>query len=95
MAGKQGRGARARAKQRRLQQRRAIKAANKAKYAKWRDDGMNRKNKSKRAGKKRRSPLKGTHPFYPCGNVACEKCYHRTESGVYENANLPSGMQAA
>jgi hypothetical protein len=79
MAGKQGRGARARAKQRRLRERRIVKQANRARWDKYRDMGMNRKDKSKRSRKKRRNNLKGTHPFNPCGNLACSKCYIQAE----------------
>ena len=64
--------AKAAAKEKRLQQKRALKMANKAKYASWKSAGENGKGRS---GKKRSSiSLKGKHPFY-CGNVACKKCF--------------------
>ena len=70
-----GKGANNRARDLVMARKRARKAANKAKYQAWKEQGVN--TKSRRAIKKRKSTLKGTHPFNPCGNLACDKCYEQ------------------
>ena len=71
-------------KQRRLQKKRALKAANIAKYASWRNAGENQKSarftKAKLFG---RSATKGLHvAFSFCGNPACPKCFETSDVGV-------------
>jgi hypothetical protein len=72
-------------KQKRLQKKRALKAANIAKYESWRNSGQN--SKSARARKKSRfgrSPGKGLHiTFGFCGNPACTRCFNTTDLFVY------------
>jgi len=71
-------------KQKNLQKKRAIKAANKAKYDVWKRNGEN--TKSTRAVRKKRtmkSPNKGRHLISHCGNPACTKCFNHTDKGVY------------
>jgi hypothetical protein len=72
---------------RRLQKKRALKAANTAKYQSWRNAGENQK--SARFTKKKlfgRSATKGTHTVFPfCGNPACPKCFESSDVGVIAN----------
>lgn len=70
-------------KELRLQKKRAIKAANKAKYAAWANQGQNSKtNKRKSSSSKAQQKLKGTHlAFRFCGNPACRVCFHKDELG--------------
>lgn len=65
---------------------RARKQANRLRYQSMAESGDN----SKRVGtaRKRRSNLKGTHPFTPCGNLACKRCYERTESGIHRKKTV-------
>lgn len=60
-------------REKRLQEKRSRKAANKARYAELRRLGIN--SKSKRFQKKKRSVILGDHPFGNCGNVGCKKCF--------------------
>lgn len=69
------------AREKRLAKKRALKAANKAKYQKWAADGQNTKSFRFRRKKQTKS-LKGTHPFY-CGNIACEKCFKYVLTGQF------------
>lgn len=61
--------------QKRLQKKRAIKAANKALYASRKLAGLNSKSKRaiKRAGIKLVKIV--DHPHGNCGNVGCKKCF--------------------
>ena len=61
-------------KQKRLFKKRAIKAANKARYEAMKLAGQN--SKSKRAVKQSRKgfKIKVSHPNGPCGNIGCKKC---------------------
>jgi len=63
-------------KDKRLQEKRSRKAANKAKYAELKRLGINSKSKrfQKSQSKKHRSDL-GSHPYGNCGNVGCKKCF--------------------
>lgn len=72
-----------------LQKKRALKAANKAKYETWRRLGEN--TKSRRVtirGRKKRGKDKGKHLIADCGNIACKKCYTHTKKGVYPIGRL-------
>lgn len=63
------------AKEKRLQKKRAIKAANKAKYLAWKQAGENTKSyRNRQKSKKNAKSYKGLHPFF-CGNLACAKCF--------------------
>jgi hypothetical protein len=75
-----GKKARAKSKERRLKEKRARKAANRARYEKWRDMGQNSKSKRARAGSKKRQLANVvSHPNGACGNVGCMRC-----SAVYQ-----------
>lgn len=64
------------AKQKNLQRKRAIKAANKARYQAMAQSGENTKSKRFRATSKRMKKAKLTdHTDGPCGNLACKKCF--------------------
>jgi hypothetical protein len=57
------------------QKKRAVKAANKAKYAAMKQSGEN--SKSKRFTLRAKRTLKAKpfdHPQGPCGNIGCKKC---------------------
>lgn len=57
------------------QKKRAIKAANRAKYAAMRDAGINQKSKHARTSSKKNKKAQGVlHPSHDCGNVGCMKC---------------------
>lgn len=63
-------------KEKNLQRKRAIKAANKARYQQMARDGQNSKSKRARAGNKRgKKVLTIDHLNGKCGNPACRKCY--------------------
>lgn len=63
-------------RERRLQEKRSRKAANKARYAELRRLGINGKSKrfTKNQAKKRKA-LSMDHPNGPCGNIGCRKCF--------------------
>ena len=74
-------------KLKRLQKKRALKAANIAKYQSWKNAGENQKSarftKAKLFG---RNALKGLHVVFPfCGNPACPKCFESSDVGVIAN----------
>jgi hypothetical protein len=63
-------------KQKNLIEKRKRKAANRARYDNLAKLGQNTKStRARRSLKKKGSKLKGTHPYNPCGNLACKKCY--------------------
>jgi hypothetical protein len=67
--------AKAKQKEKRLQKKRAIKNANKDRYAEMKRLGQN--SKSKRAtkqGKKGKRVKTVDHPNGACGNIGCKKC---------------------
>ncbi len=66
------------AKDIRLQKKRAIKNANKAKYASWKQAGENGKSQRSVKRKKGKGSAKGLHLTF-CGNLACEKCFSHGE----------------
>ncbi len=67
-----------------LQNKRKRKASNKARYEQLRISGQNSKSTRARRNAKKGTKLKGTHPFTPCGNPACKKCFrHIPGRGVY------------
>lgn len=63
-------------REKRLQEKRSRKAANKSKYAELKRLGINSKSKrfQKSQSKKHRTD-KGSHPNGDCGNVGCKKCF--------------------
>ena len=63
-------------REKRLQEKRARKASNKAKYAELRRLGINGKSKRFKSNqlKKRKIGLID-HPNGHCGNIACKKCF--------------------
>lgn len=70
-------------KDKNLQRKRALKAANRAKYDMWRNAGENTKSlRAVRKAKKKRSPYKHRHLIAHCGNPACKKCFIHDEKGV-------------
>ena len=76
----------ARAKDLRLQKKRAIKSANKAKYASWKQAGENSKSYRSIKRKKNSKTAKGLHLTF-CGNPACVKCYSHTELQIVKRNN--------
>ena len=63
-------------KEKRLQKKRSIKMANRAKYAELKRIGQNSKSKrSLRQNKKHRMAKNIDHADGPCGNIACKKCF--------------------
>jgi len=71
-------------KLKRLQKKRALKAANIAKYQSWKNAGEN--SKSARFTRKKifsHSATKGLHvTFSFCGNPACTQCFETSDVGV-------------
>lgn len=68
----------AKTKQENLRKKRAIKAANRAKYESWRRDGSNTKSKRVRAKSKNKGVSvlrKRRHEATNCGNPACGNCF--------------------
>ena len=64
------------AKQVRLNKKRAIKMANKAKYQGWARDGDNTKSKRSRSSNRKNKLAKTvSHSMGHCGNLACVRCY--------------------
>ena len=67
--------AKAAAKEKNLQKKRAIKAANKAKYQAWALAGNNSKSKRSISRNKKAKKRNGiSHPDGPCGNIGCRMC---------------------
>jgi hypothetical protein len=63
-------------REKRLQKKRARKAANRARYAELARTGQNQKSKRFLAGNKKRKTVKLVdHKNGPCGNLACKKCF--------------------
>jgi len=62
-------------REKRLQQKRARKAANKARYAELRKLGINGKSKRFLSNKKRKLAKIIDHANGHCGNLACSKCF--------------------
>ncbi len=61
------------ARKRRASHKRALKAANQARWAEYAGKEGNRKKKVN-VRRKAGMSLKHTHPFGPCGNIGCLKC---------------------
>ena len=60
----------------RLQAKRARKAANQARYAELRRQGVNGKSKRAKANAKKRKRHNGiSHPNGACGNIGCKLCF--------------------
>jgi hypothetical protein len=72
-------------KEKRLREKQARKAANKALYASRARMGENTKSSrtARKAKKKKSGKDKGKHLIADCGNIACKKCYTHTDKGVY------------
>lgn len=64
------------ARQKRLNKKRALKIANKAKYESWRNSGINNKSsRSRRSTSKNKLAKSIDHSMGHCGNLACKRCY--------------------
>jgi hypothetical protein len=87
MAGKQGKGARAKAKLRRLKEKRAKKQSMQTIYQKWRDDGVNQKSKRARKNARKNLARNISHPDGPCGNPGCVRCH-----GIHFRPYLQDGV---
>jgi hypothetical protein len=63
-------------REKRLQKKRARKAANKARYAELARTGQNKKSKRFLSNNRKRKTVKLIdHKDGPCGNLACKKCF--------------------
>lgn len=63
-------------REKRLQEKRARKAANKARYAEMRRLGINSKSKRFRKNQSKKRKATGeSHPYGHCGNVGCKTCF--------------------
>lgn len=63
------------AKQRRRSDKRARKAAQRAKYEAWKLAGQNTKSKRVKLRAKRKTVIRLVkHAMGPCGNIGCKKC---------------------
>jgi hypothetical protein len=63
-------------REKRLQEKRSRKAANKARYAELKRLGINSKSKRFKTGQsKKRKISSEDHPNGNCGNVGCKKCF--------------------
>jgi hypothetical protein len=74
---KTGKGALARRRRRRLSEKRARKAAQKALYEQWKKEGRNSKSKrvKLRAQRLRKRTVRLVrHRHGPCGNIGCKQC---------------------
>ena len=71
---KQGKGARARSKEKRKKAKQARKAAMQAMYQSWAAAGQNKKSKRNRKGGKKTSRER-KHEVAYCGNLGCAKCH--------------------
>ena len=60
-------------REKRLQEKRSRRAANKARYAEWKRIGVN--GKSKRFRRKKRIVIIENHFYGFCGNVGCKRCF--------------------
>jgi hypothetical protein len=74
----------------RLQAKRARKAANQARYAEMKRQGINGKSKRAKANAKKRKRYSGiSHPNGACGNIGCKKCFPEYyEIGLEFQANM-------
>lgn len=71
---KQGKGARARSKEKRKSNKAGRKAAMKAQYQAWAAAGQNKKSKRSRKGGKKITRNRNHEVAY-CGNLGCSKCH--------------------
>ena len=63
-------------REKRLQEKRNRKAANKAKYAELKRLGINGKSKRYQSNLRKKSRAGSVdHPYGECGNVGCKKCF--------------------
>lgn len=69
-------------REKRLQEKRSRKAANKARYAELKRLGIN--GKSKRFLKKKQRASTVDHPFGNCGNIGCKKCFQDLHNHMVE-----------
>ena len=80
----------AKAKLKRLNQKRGRRASRQAQYETFRKLGQNKKSKRFRKGMKDKTVKGIRHPFSDCGNLACIKCFdfsnpwkNRTNSCIF------------
>lgn len=71
---KQGKGARARSKEKRKKAKQTRKAAMQAMYQSWAAAGQNKKSKRNRKGGKKTSRER-KHEVAYCGNLGCPRCH--------------------
>lgn len=84
MSKRSGKGARSRHQEKRLQEKRARKAANKARYAELKRLGINGKSKRFKANmKRRRKAATENHIVVFCGNIGCKRCYPDINTPVF------------
>lgn len=83
-----GRAAKSRNREKRAQAKRSRKAANQAQYQAWAKAGENTKSfrARKRIKRTKYNVNQGEH-FHYCGNIACNKCFERTETGIIKRRN--------
>jgi len=85
--------AKAQSKKRRLDEKRARKAAQRARYERYRLDGRNTKSKRAKSQNKRGKRAKTVdHPEGKCGNVACIKCNGLSFRGFLNSKGAPDHM---
>lgn len=72
---KQGKGARARSKEKRNKVKQGRKAAMQAQYQAWAAAGQNRKSKRNRAGSQKKTVKERKHEVAYCGNLGCSRCH--------------------
>lgn len=87
---------RTKAKDKRNKEKAARKAAMRARYERWRDEGKNNKSfRARKAAAARKGMRSRTHPHGMCGNPGCEKCYGIHFKGFLvkgEPRNMPQRM---
>ena len=65
----------ARAKDKRTKEKKALKSRMKALYESFRDSGKNSKRTQIKGKKAQKGPKLASHPHGPCGNIGCIKCH--------------------
>lgn len=85
--------AKAQSKKRRLDEKRSRKAAQRARYERYRLDGRNSKSRrSKAQGKAGKRAKIVDHPEGKCGNVGCVKCNGLSYRGFLNSQGNPDHM---
>lgn len=72
-----GKASKSRAREKRRQQKRAVKEQRKAMYKTWADAGENKKSKRFLSRTKVRTAPRTSHPQGRCGNAGCDPCRGR------------------